>query len=388
MVLARLFGTLVILCFLLPVLVFLSKFDDAPTVWDDICYLRQAHLFHRFGLGGLDTDLSRDDDGYFSNILKSQQISGAPCHRLMPATGKVVMQYPPGTGFALSLFPDGVRRASVYVSSTVVVAFVLLLSLWRSSGFWQVFSWTLFGCTMIYFTVNPIRSSASLAPTMALCALIGVLTLRMFEHHGVSIAAFNGLLLGLAVDVRIANIFLVPGYVLALLYSLVFRYEARKTAQLSAFAVAFAVGVLPTLIANTINTGSPLQTAYGGPDVVPPQFDLGLMAENAIYYVHKNQGIFVAAAVTLIVLFPSFAGYSFPARCTFVTVIGNLAVNVAYYLTHPVTTPYYAMPFATLTLWAVLSATRLRDDNNFMLLNLQRVFEFLRTGPLHMHRKH
>ncbi len=29
----------------------------------------------------------------------------SPCHTLMPVSNKHVMQYPPGTGFVLALFP-------------------------------------------------------------------------------------------------------------------------------------------------------------------------------------------------------------------------------------------------------------------------------------------
>lgn len=38
--------------------------------YDDVCYLRQAHLFQRFGLDGLNTDISRDDDRYRASKLK------------------------------------------------------------------------------------------------------------------------------------------------------------------------------------------------------------------------------------------------------------------------------------------------------------------------------
>jgi hypothetical protein len=48
----------------------MSRWNEARGVYDDICYLRQAHLFQRFGLGGFDTDISRDDDGYLMSKLK------------------------------------------------------------------------------------------------------------------------------------------------------------------------------------------------------------------------------------------------------------------------------------------------------------------------------
>ena len=93
----------------------ISRWSESRGVYDDICYLRQAHLFQRFGLGGLNTDISRDDDHYLASKLKAIGFSAwsdpatAPCHILMPATQKRVMQYPPGTGFVLALFPQDFR---------------------------------------------------------------------------------------------------------------------------------------------------------------------------------------------------------------------------------------------------------------------------------------
>src|SRR5215470_6339389 len=86
--------------------------NEARGVFDDVCYLRQAHLFQRFGISGLDTDISHDDDHYLTMKLKeigfptADDVTSAPCHTRM-ASRKQVIQYPPGTGFALALFPEG-----------------------------------------------------------------------------------------------------------------------------------------------------------------------------------------------------------------------------------------------------------------------------------------
>ena len=48
----------------------MRNWTERTGVYDDICYLRQAHLFQRFGLGGIDTYLSRDNDGYFANLAR------------------------------------------------------------------------------------------------------------------------------------------------------------------------------------------------------------------------------------------------------------------------------------------------------------------------------
>src|ERR1700722_14953705 len=105
----------------------MSRWSENRGVYDDICYLRQAHLFQRFGLGGLDTNISRDDDHFLSSGLKAMGFAGwndsamAPCHTLMPASGKRVLQYPPGTGFVLALFPEGFQVTPLYVSAMVII---------------------------------------------------------------------------------------------------------------------------------------------------------------------------------------------------------------------------------------------------------------------------
>lgn len=48
----------------------ISGWIEARGVYDDICYLRQAHLFDRFGLRGIDTNISFDDDHFLKNKLK------------------------------------------------------------------------------------------------------------------------------------------------------------------------------------------------------------------------------------------------------------------------------------------------------------------------------
>lgn len=49
----------------------ISKWTESRGVYDDICYLRQAHLFERFGLRGIDTNIAYDDDDYLKEKLKA-----------------------------------------------------------------------------------------------------------------------------------------------------------------------------------------------------------------------------------------------------------------------------------------------------------------------------
>src|SRR5437764_12592504 len=104
----------------------ISAWTELRGVYDDVCYLRQAHLFQRFGLGGLNTDISRDDDHFLAEKLKEigfpswRDAKTFPCHTLMAGSGKLVTQYPPGTGFALALFPAGLQVIPIYVLASLV----------------------------------------------------------------------------------------------------------------------------------------------------------------------------------------------------------------------------------------------------------------------------
>jgi hypothetical protein len=64
----------------------ISRWNESRGVYDDICYLRQAHLFQKFGLDGLNTDVARDDDHYLVDKLKEihfpdwNDVTKTPCH--------------------------------------------------------------------------------------------------------------------------------------------------------------------------------------------------------------------------------------------------------------------------------------------------------------------
>ena len=156
----------------------MSRWNEARGVYDDICYLRQAHLFQKFGVRGLDTDIAHDDDGYLADKIEGDRVSrpgksGAPCHTAMPAAKKSVIQYPPGTGFVLALFPEGFQVIPLYVSASVIVFGFALLAIFLGRSTSSILLTTGFGCLAVYLMINPSKASYSVAPTMVVCALVG-----------------------------------------------------------------------------------------------------------------------------------------------------------------------------------------------------------------------
>ena len=346
----------------------MSHWSEARGVHDDICYLRQAHLFQRFGLQGIDTNLALDDDGYISGKMKEIDFPSwrdpmtAPCHPLMPATQKRVLQYPPGTGFVLAMFPAGFQAAPLYMSASFVVLLCALAAIhWASTSF-RALAAMGFGCAALYFMINPAKASYSIAPTMVVCALGGLLTALLFKARTpaqrLMLTPLLGLVLGLSVNLRLPNLFLAAGYGMFFFGAFVTSRRLEAFLQGALFGAAFVVGTVPTLLANAVNAGSPFSTTYGPNDVVPMDWSFSIVPE----YLRDLQGSLVVLTVAwtaAVLLARSVAG---DPRVALI-VAGNLAVGLSYFMTHPIFTPYYIIPLAMLSLWSLLFGYLMRRQN-------------------------
>ena len=107
----------------------------------------------------------------------------------------------------------------------------------------------------------------------------------------------------------------------------------------------------PTLAANAINAGSPFTTTYGGPDVAPPELDESVLWQ----YFRDAQFTLLAIAAAWTAWLWRFNRGS--ARRVAIVLAANLVVNLIFFMTHPVFTPYYIIPIDMLSLWTLLFAT-------------------------------
>jgi hypothetical protein len=277
----------------------------------------------------------------------------APCHTLMPETNRRVIQYPPGTGFVLALFPSGFQVIPLYVLASVVAFGFALVAITYASTVFSLMLVAAFGDAVIYLMINPTKASYSMAPTMMVCALAGFLTAKLFvdqgRRHRLLLTVLIGLLLGLAVNFRLPNLFLASGYGLFFLVSFLLSRNRETLLQGFAFGLAFVAGVAPTLLANAINAGSPFSTTYGGVDVAPPELNSGVLWS----YFGDVQFVLLIIAGAWTGLILRRSGVTGVA----VVIAGNLVVNLIFFMTHPVFTPYYTIPVAMLSLWTLLFAT-------------------------------
>jgi hypothetical protein len=335
-------------------IVTMARWSEARGVYDDICYLRQAHLFQRFGAGGIDTDASRDDDRYFEGKLKDiafaewKEPARWPCHTPMPG-GKTVLQYPPGTGALLALFPAGQQVVPLYVSASLIVCGLALLGILAARTPPLIAGAGAFGALAVYLMINPAKASYSIAPTMAVCALAGFLTAWWLVKARQSLwpVILIGLLLGGSVNFRLPNALLAAGYFLFLGVLFIWSRKLITFAQGLGFGTAVLAGMAPTLIAQAINAGRPLRTTYGSADVVAPEFNMGVFLQ----YLHDMQFVLVVLAIgaTAWLLRPSGGG----VRQVALVAAGNLLINLLFFLSHPIFTPYYIVPIAMLSLWSL-----------------------------------
>ena len=338
----------------------MSRWSESRGVYDDVCYLRQAHLFQKYGLGGIDTNIVFDDDDYLKNKLRAigyaewNDVKRIPCHTLIPAADKYVMQYPPGTGFALALFREGFQVIPLYVLANATILAFAVIALFRARDPASLALAAVFGLAALYLMINPSKASYSVPPTMMVCAAAGFLTVKYFAgqpRHRLLIIALIGLLIGLSVNFRLPNLFLAAGYCLYLAGAFLLARSKQTFLQGASFGIAYLTGIAPTLIANAINAGSPFSTTYGSVDVTPPELNPAVL----LSYLVDVQFTLLAISVAWTAWLWRFDRGR--ARQVAVLVAVNLAVNLIFFMTHPIFTPYYIIPIDMLSLWTLLFAT-------------------------------
>jgi 4-amino-4-deoxy-L-arabinose transferase-like glycosyltransferase len=302
--------------------------------------------------------LALETDGYFRRMLTDV---GHPewstsvetvCHVNMAKTGKRALQYPPGVGAVLAMFPEGHQVVPLYVTASLFVLAMALLAIFLARSRAAVVGAGLFGCLALYFMVNPAKASYSVAPTMVLCALAGFLTAKMFNaddrRQQWLLAALLGFLLGLSVNFRIPNLLLFAGYGIYFLAAFIAQRSVNALVRGALFGVAGLVGLTPTLIANALNAGSPIASTYGGQDVSPPDLSFSIIPA----YLGDLQGVLIIASIAgTIALF-----FTRQFRPIVAIIAINLVVNLGFFLSHPVFTQYYLIPLAMLSLWTLMFA--------------------------------
>lgn len=300
-----------------------------------------------------------------SDIPRSrwEEVVAPHAHHYFPAADAVGPQYPPGTALVLSSFPQGVavRRLNaldigiLLVIGLVVIAIAAWKRRWLAAGFVAVATACgldiIAGIGIASFSINAMIIPLVLA---VLCASAA----SWCTNRGARLAlgAAAGACLGAAVLIRLPIIFVAPGLLILLLPRSVRDLRPlRAVLEPSLWFVVGVIvcGVLPVLFHQNAVSGAWYHSTYGTNDSAPPS--VRHVPANVLFYLGQPglEGLaswqVLTFAIAWLIAVRTFR--SSINRRFVVAALATWGVPVAYFLTHGVTTDYYAIPSMFATVW-------------------------------------
>lgn len=333
---------------------------------DSFGYLRQAELFRARGvIAGLDTRIEAEEARFLVDTAKAtglppsswSEMIAPHCHHYNPATGRIILQYPPGTSLFLAALPKNrdVQIAAVITAMLVIGSFTFVAA--QVAGIAAIGTFAAMILGLAVMRAPDFMASYSIPVSVALippAALLVHATFRKGREANWWAAAGTGLVCGLLVTVRIANIFIPLGAAAFLIVTALFRTRPAARPNLWAAGAGLAgglLGIVPLLAANYINAGNIFATTYGSEDAAAPRLDLPLILGNARYYLGGSfAGPMVALAIVALISGPSLISFSSRGASrerALASVIGAAVAFLAafaFFGTKDIRAPYYMLP--------------------------------------------
>jgi len=302
-------------------------------------------------------------------VPRWEEVVAPHAHHYFPQAGYVGVQYPPGTGLVLSLFPQGeaVYRLNRIVEWVFIIAGfgALAIAAWKRA-------WVSIGLVVLALTVGlmvmarlgalSFSMNAVLVPIILTC-LFSLLALRFrtADRFGLALlgALFAGLSLGFATMIRLPSFLLSAGF-------LVLLWPGFRNFRIKSLPVAFALGatitgVIPVVINQYNVAGAWYLSTYATVDAAPPT--LRRLGPNITYFLvsgHASVDNWAIAAgfiglIGFLLLYlrrdqSNRLGLSWKQ---FALAVATLyVVPICYFLTHEITGAHYMISsiFATLTI--------------------------------------
>jgi hypothetical protein len=350
--------------------------DLEPRHCDPFGYARQAELFREQGpVRGLDTAIDAPQGQLLITLAKAAFPDNpawfdavAPhCHHYDPHGDKIILQYPPGTGAFLALFPFAFAMPFLQIAGSLLVACLVT---------WLAISYRLTRVSMLAITIsvaflfwvlarNLAYWSASVPLTLLLIPLVAALGAKLTTKPRYVALCF-GFAFGVLILIRLPNILLLLGPLLeegisARLWQ--WRNVKRHAAVAVAMGLGLLPGIVPLLLANRINTGSIFHTTYPPRDTTAPVLHAGMVWESLKYYFTAPLGApLLIAALGFIALgilaWTKSRDRELPAGT--IGAAGMLLVSIAFFATHLMQTHYYliASSFMAMTMITLELSTR------------------------------
>jgi hypothetical protein len=352
--------------------------DLAVIGCDAFGYSQQGQLFRENGLvRGLDTRIKAEEAKFIVAIAKKITLDSrlwstavAPaCHHYNPAVDAVILQYPPGTGLILSLFPENpsLNFALIVGRSLASAAFVIAVAMTAPEAGAAALAFSLLIFVQLTIHYRGATGSPSIPITLSIIPLSVLLTLLAFrpsnKRASPGLAILLGLTSGLLVATRLANVLALTGLVCAIVVNRALWRPAMARRTSWAIAVALvgfaATGGALLASADWINAGSPFATTYGAGDAALPVFSIELFGSNLLYYLTDAETAF-ATPVALAALFATVlilwraSKRNLHDRGATIGAFFCYFVSLAYFCTHTIRIPYYMLPASIMTLCLLL----------------------------------
>lgn len=327
------------------------RFHEVAWDSDPFGYLEEARIFRRFyrGQGRIEFTVPSRRIALAAQALIRDGVPieswrwwlGPRATHYFPDTGRQGIQYPPGTGFVLSFFPEG--RAVAWVDA--------LTAALLCGG-------ALGGCVILAR-----RGRWAPAGPLCLCALLGLDMLRRVGDTSFSVQVSLPLVLGLAwlgrdrggagwprrfawgalggvlLLTRLANVFLIPGLFLGVFSTPGRMREGLFRPFLAALAGVALFGALPLLLFQKSLTGHYLGTTYADDDRRWASFH-GIVSHLDYYLGAGGGAVYNWALLCCLLGAAVITGWRNRALLSAVLV---WAVPAAFFVFHQVAVHYYLL---------------------------------------------
>jgi len=248
---------------------------------DSFGYARQAQLFRKSNnfFSALDTSINTDvqsvliDWGKNTSIKYKDwyQMVAPHAHHFRNNSQKVILQYPPGTGWLLSFFQENKARHVLWILSFTAISYLFLARLNISANPLTNISIAMSSLGSLYLTNTFAMRSDSIAPSCLLAVTISSLAIRSInslnKNHKVPL--FEILLItfifGFSLSIRPGNMLfsVAPFSIYLIAFKLKVKYIFRS---IFISLPVFLASILPLLQANKINAGSFFSSTYSSID--------------------------------------------------------------------------------------------------------------------------
>jgi len=304
-------------------------------------------------------------------VPRWEEVVAPHAHHYFPQSGYVGVQYPPGTGLVLAMFPQG--EAVYRLNRIVVFVFIVAGAVMLAIAAWKR-AWVSIGLVVLALSLGlmvlarlgalSFSMNAVLVPIVLTC-VFSLLALRFAtgSRNGLALlfALLGGLSLGFATMIRLPSFLLSAGF-------LVLLWPGFRNFRIKTLPVAFALGVtisgvIPVVINQHNVAGAWYLSTYATVDAAPPTLER--LGPNLSFFLGSGH-----ASVDNWALVASFIGLAgflmlYVRRDSeqlnrlglswkrFVLAVVLLwLIPICYFLTHRITGAHYMISsiFATLTL--------------------------------------